>query len=774
MAQIETWLNQEMTEAVKVRYLDGNLFSMDNAGNLIGVNLTKNGVAYSGGGTVSASVIRADGGTVAVTGALSGNVATVVLPQAAYAVPGVVSIVVKLTVSGEITTIAAVVANVYESTTSSTVDPGTLIPSIETLIAAINAAVASIPADYSSLWTSLAPAFSSSTAYTAGQYVTYNGVVERFIVDHPAGAWNASHVVATNLGSELSSLKSAITLDSYENIASDIGTFERAGVSSGHIGTATNRVSSTNLVKVSPLFIFADTGYKFFVHYLTSADIYTNVSSGWQTEYNILQQYECFRICIAKNDNSDFDATTGVADALSHVHIVSMIGDSENTVFDNITTVFGAVGDGTTDDTTALQNALNYCADKNIPFRAGCGKQYKITSKLSISKAVDCDWNWSTLKTSSSIGSVIEIDVDNNSEAIGHWYGQIKNLIIDAPTANCGLYLKYGRKWKVSNIRFENVKTVAVQIDGGYENVFNDIHINGVATGTAYNAHGIEVYTGDCHFTDIMIINCKVAIIATLGATYFTRVHAWASETSAIANSIYAKIAGICFFTDCYVDTFQYGFNIINDVAVTINGCMAMYNSLYDQTFITGHSLPYLFHYGYIPNDSGSYSVTEDASKYTVISNSIIRWKSTFDKMYFSNLTQKKTYVNAVTNSNIFDYVDKIPTAVMEMYPANSNKFTKEFATLYVRNSVAMLDFAMKCVGVSVNTQYDLFDIPEKGLPGHNLILSCQIVSNVYGTEVLGEAYIYLSKTTKKATIKLPVISESDFYIRGTLTWMAS
>ena len=209
MAQIETWLNQEMTDAVKVRYLDGNLFSMDNAGNLIGVNLTKNGVAYSGGGTVSASVIRADGGTVAVTGALSGNVATVVLPQAAYAVPGVVSIVVKLTVSGEITTVAAVVANVYESTTSSTVDPGTLIPSIETLIAAINAAVASIPADYSSLWTSLAPAFSSSTAYTAGQYVTYNGVLYRFTTDHAAGDWNSSQVVAVNLGGEVTDLKSA-------------------------------------------------------------------------------------------------------------------------------------------------------------------------------------------------------------------------------------------------------------------------------------------------------------------------------------------------------------------------------------------------------------------------------------------------------------------------------------------------------------------------------------------------------------------------------------
>lgn len=212
MAQNETWLNHDMLEAVRVQYLDGNLFSMDNAGNLIGVNLTRDGVDYSGGGSVSANVIRADGSTVAVVGALSGNVATVVLPQSAYAVPGVASIVVKLTVSGEVTTIAAVVANVYLSSTDSVVDPGIIIPSVQALISAIESAVASIPADYSALWASLAPAFSTSTNYTAGQYVTYNGALYRFTTDHSAGAWNSAQVTATNIGADVNDLKSAVSV----------------------------------------------------------------------------------------------------------------------------------------------------------------------------------------------------------------------------------------------------------------------------------------------------------------------------------------------------------------------------------------------------------------------------------------------------------------------------------------------------------------------------------------------------------------------------------
>lgn len=202
MARIETWFDQDLNDTVKVRYIDGNLFSQDNAGNMIGVRLSRNGVPYSGGGTVAANVIRPDGTTVAVAGALSGNVATVVLPQAAYAIIGAVTIIVKLTVSGAVTTISASIANVYRSSTDDVVDPGTIIPTIETLIAEIEAAVASIPADYSSLWTSLAPAFSSSASYLPGHYATYNGALYRFIANH-SGTWDSGDVVGVSVGGEI-------------------------------------------------------------------------------------------------------------------------------------------------------------------------------------------------------------------------------------------------------------------------------------------------------------------------------------------------------------------------------------------------------------------------------------------------------------------------------------------------------------------------------------------------------------------------------------------
>lgn len=151
MAMIETWFSQDLNEPVQVHQLDGNVFSQDNQGNLIGVNVFDGGAPATLSGSVSANVIRADGTTVAVTGVLTNNSCYIILPSAAYAVPGIISVVIKLTGGGSTTTLCALVANVYQSATDATVDPGTIIQDIAALIATINAAILSIPSDYDAL-----------------------------------------------------------------------------------------------------------------------------------------------------------------------------------------------------------------------------------------------------------------------------------------------------------------------------------------------------------------------------------------------------------------------------------------------------------------------------------------------------------------------------------------------------------------------------------------------------------------------------------------------
>lgn len=245
MAKIETWCNQDLQQAVKVRYIDGNVFSADNNGNIIGVNVFDNGEPATLSGSVSASIIRSDGATVAAVGTLSGNKVSVSLPQSAYAVPGVISVVIKLTSGSDITTLCAVVGNVYMSTTDSVVDPGTIIPSVENLIAAIETAVASIPADYSSLWTALAPAFSSSTNYASGLYVTYNGGLYRFIKQH-TGSWDSADVESVSIGNVFPPMDSKID-GGYDQTPKRLALMNYT-LSDGVIQTTTGTINTSNVV----------------------------------------------------------------------------------------------------------------------------------------------------------------------------------------------------------------------------------------------------------------------------------------------------------------------------------------------------------------------------------------------------------------------------------------------------------------------------------------------------------------------------------------------
>jgi hypothetical protein len=263
MAVVKINLSCELSEAVKVPYLHGNLFSQDNQANVINVAVFEDGEPVELAGTVTANVIRPDGGTVAVTGGTySGNVATITMPSAVYAIPGAISVAVKITLDSVVTTIAAFAATVYATSTDTAVDPGTIIPSIQTLIAEIEAAVDSIPADYSSLWATLAPNYSNLTFPVAvGQYCTYDGGFYRCnTAIATQEAWTAAHWTATNIGADLaetrldvanleddvSELKSAILLqeetipDTTQTISFD---------SSGNVSSIVHKDGSNNTIR---------------------------------------------------------------------------------------------------------------------------------------------------------------------------------------------------------------------------------------------------------------------------------------------------------------------------------------------------------------------------------------------------------------------------------------------------------------------------------------------------------------------------------------------
>lgn len=323
MAMIETWYTQDLQNPVQVHHLHGNVFSQDNQGNLIGVNVMDDGDPATLSGTVSGNVIRSDGATVAVTGVLTGNQAYIILPQTAYAVPGVVSIVIKLTGGGSTTTLCAVVAQVYLSATGTMVDPGTIIPSISDLIDAIDSAVASIPADYSTLWAELAPNFSSSKTggYVIGEYVTYNGKIYQFINNH-SGTWAAADVKEVNICGELAKANAGIfNIDGVITLES--GTFTD--------GT-TNKVANVKRIRnIAPIpireiqSINIPSGYSAWVNYLDSNCAYISNSGSWVTSIDtssVPTGTYYLNIAIRNTSNPNSDISAYIASVQTGIDIV--------------------------------------------------------------------------------------------------------------------------------------------------------------------------------------------------------------------------------------------------------------------------------------------------------------------------------------------------------------------------------------------------------------------------------------------------------------------
>ena len=58
---------------------------------------------------------------------------------------------------------------------------------------------------------SVAPTFSTSTPYSAGDYVWYSDTLYRFTADHAAGAWTGTDAVQASIGADISGLKSAVS-----------------------------------------------------------------------------------------------------------------------------------------------------------------------------------------------------------------------------------------------------------------------------------------------------------------------------------------------------------------------------------------------------------------------------------------------------------------------------------------------------------------------------------------------------------------------------------
>lgn len=127
MAVVENKFVCDLKKPVQAQALKGNVFSLDNLGSRLSVLIYENGVPATISGSITADCILPDGSTVTVNGGLTtengGSKAYVDVPQSCLLIPGILKIAIKCTSSSVITTLAAIVANVYMTKTDNVITP---------------------------------------------------------------------------------------------------------------------------------------------------------------------------------------------------------------------------------------------------------------------------------------------------------------------------------------------------------------------------------------------------------------------------------------------------------------------------------------------------------------------------------------------------------------------------------------------------------------------------------------------------------------------------
>ena len=186
-------------------FLNYSIGAGDENANRFGIKAFRDGTPENLTGTCIGLFVRADGETVPIDdGVISGNTAYVTLKKDCYAVEGNFTLAIKTTATGNVMTLRIVDGVVSRTSTDVIVDPGTIIPSVEDLIAAIEAAVESIPPDYSNLWATIAKPYDSTKKYFIGDYCTYSGDMYRCKTPiMTAENWTADHWVKAVVGEEI-------------------------------------------------------------------------------------------------------------------------------------------------------------------------------------------------------------------------------------------------------------------------------------------------------------------------------------------------------------------------------------------------------------------------------------------------------------------------------------------------------------------------------------------------------------------------------------------
>lgn len=244
---------------------------------------------------------------------------------------------------------------------------------------------------------------------------------------------------------------------------------------------------------------------------------------------------------------------------------------------------FGAVGDGVTDDSKAINSCITEAINTNLPVVFSPNKTYYIDNSISINNYVNI------LKTSAKIKVAENVTgiVINCPSAVDRQY--LNNSFKISVNLECiggiGIHIVSGYSITFENCSIKNAK-VGIQVDASAELSFINIRISGNANGD----YGIIDNGGDNSYINIFMYNCFTGFTINKWVSII-HLHCWMDKN--FNNSIGVETNASCYICNSYIDS--YAIKIYNKASASLYICNTdFYTSaeFYNDTF----NVPILFY----------------------------------------------------------------------------------------------------------------------------------------------------------------------------------
>lgn len=456
-----------------------------------------------------------------------------------------------------------------------------------------------------------APAFDATVAYAAGAHVTYGGKLYVLPSGHEANAtWADTTKTEVNLGGEVSDLKSAFLDVATPNIYIDDGVTTGAMIrADGTINTSIPDGAYTVIMPVK-----YGEKYKFaFSHDATSGGWGTRVSGyNGETHVQEIALIECSSsVEIKAQDLTIPSGVDGIrvsyyyyssvtsavlvryADGFADVSAVDAIARTGKYVYPEW---FGAVGDGVTDDTTALSQAVAYARDNGLILGGVAGKTYLITNTIDLTKVHIC-FNRATVKAGATLRYMFTVNSYNVDTPITF---VIRDMVIDANNTSGGIWYQYALHNRLDNVDFLNVHQIAIanspaegsNVAGGGLYIRN-CYLEGDAS---ESSQGMFLNTSDDR-VQLTILKDFHRGIYNNGTNLFQFVHTWMSKNVENTVCFYHNGGNVAMF-GCHFDTYKYAIYRNTDQNLDLIGCLVyintnLYGSWVDEQWVAG-TTPYV------------------------------------------------------------------------------------------------------------------------------------------------------------------------------------